>query len=72
MPLLINKKSESLKLIQHARNEAHRFAITFHRDKRSQHFTDTQLTRILGIGEKTAQKLLSHFGSVKNSPRSCL
>ncbi|MEO0723119.1 MAG: excinuclease ABC subunit UvrC [Bacteroidota bacterium] len=65
VPLLINKKSESLKVIQHARNEAHRFAITFHRDKRSQNFTKSGLTAIPGIGEKTATKLLSHFGSMK-------
>lgn len=65
IPLYIDKKSESLKLIQQARNEAHRFAISFHRTKRSQHFTTTELTNIPGIGEKTAQKLLSHFGSVK-------
>ncbi len=65
IPLYIDKKSESLKLIQQARNEAHRFAITFHRTKRSQNFTQTELTEIPGVGEKTAQKLLSHFGSVK-------
>lgn len=65
IPLLINKKSESLKLIQQARDEAHRFAITFHRNQRSRKFLQTQLTEIPGIGEKTAQKLLSHFGSVK-------
>ena len=65
VPLYINKKSESLKVIQHARNEAHRFAITFHRNQRSRAFTQTELTKIPGIGEKTAQKLLSHFGSVK-------
>jgi excinuclease ABC subunit C len=65
IPLYINKKSESLKVIQHARNEAHRFAITFHRNQRSKNFTSTELTNIPGIGEKTAQKLLSHFGSVK-------
>lgn len=65
IPLYINKKSESLKIIQHARNEAHRFAITFHRNKRSQFFTSTQLTDIQGIGDKTAEKLLQHFGSVK-------
>lgn len=65
VPLLINKKSESLKVIQHARNEAHRFAITFHRDKRSQFFTKSELTDIPGIGAITSEKLLSHFGSVK-------
>jgi excinuclease ABC subunit C len=65
VPLYINKKSESLKLIQQARNEAHRFAITFHRDLRSKEFTSTEVTNIPGVGEKTAQKLLSHFGSVK-------
>jgi excinuclease ABC subunit C len=65
IPLYIDKKSESLKVIQHARNEAHRFAITFHRNQRSRNFTGTELTSIPGIGEKTAQKLLTHFGSVK-------
>ena len=65
LPLYINKKSESLKLIQQARNEAHRFAITFHRNQRSRNFTQTELTSIPGIGEKTAEKLLRHFGSVK-------
>ena len=65
LPLYINKKSESLKLIQQARNEAHRFAITFHRDQRSKNFAKSALTDIPNIGEKTAQKLLAHFGSVK-------
>ncbi|MEL6719521.1 MAG: excinuclease ABC subunit UvrC [Bacteroidota bacterium] len=65
IPIYINKKSESLKVIQHARNEAHRFAITFHRDQRSRNFLGTELTNIPGIGEKTAEKLLQHFGSVK-------
>ena len=65
IPIYIDKKSESLKLIQQARDEAHRFAITFHRTKRSQHFTSTELTNIPGIGAKTAQKLLTHFGSLK-------
>jgi excinuclease ABC subunit C len=65
IPLYINKRSESLKVIQQIRDEAHRFAITFHRDKRSKAFTQTELTKIEGIGEKTAEKLLQTFGSVK-------
>ena len=72
IPLYINKKSESLKLIQQLRNEAHRFAITFHRLKRSQKFTSTELTDIKGIGKKTAEKLLTHFKSVtrlRNAPQ---
>ncbi len=64
IPLYIDKKSETLKVIQHARNEAHRFAITFHRDQRSRNFLGTELTNIPGIGEKTAEKLLQYFGSV--------
>jgi excinuclease ABC subunit C len=65
VPIHISKKSESLKLIQQARNEAHRFGISFHRDQRSRHFTTTELTEIPGIGAKTADKLLKHFGSVQ-------
>ncbi|HEX5112076.1 MAG TPA: excinuclease ABC subunit UvrC [Saprospiraceae bacterium] len=65
IPLYIDKKSESLRLIQQIRNEAHRFAITFHRNTRSKNFVNTELTGIKGIGEKTAEKLLKHFGSVK-------
>jgi excinuclease ABC subunit C len=64
IPLYINKKSETLKLIQQLRNEAHRFAISFHRDQRSKKALGTELTSIKGIGEKTAQALLIHFGSV--------
>ena len=64
LPLYINKKSESLKLIQQARNEAHRFAISFHRDQRSKNFLGTQLTNIPGIGKVTSEKLLKHFGSI--------
>ena len=65
IPLYIDKRSESLKIIQQIRNEAHRFAITFHRDQRSRNFTTTELTKIKGVGDKTAEKLLLHFKSVK-------
>ena len=64
IPLYINKKSETLKVIQQARNEAHRFAITFHRDQRSRNALGTELTNIPGVGEKTANKLLIFYGSV--------
>lgn len=64
VPAHINKKSESLKLIQQARDEAHRFGITFHRNQRSKDFIKTELTGIPGIGAKTAEKLLGHFGSL--------
>lgn len=64
-PLHIDKKSESLRLLQRIRDEAHRFAITFHRNVRSKNAFDTQLTTIEGIGSKTADKLLKHFKSVK-------
>ena len=65
IPLYIDKKSESLKLIQHLRNEAHRFGITFHRQKRSKSAISSELLNIEGIGEITATKLLRHFKSVK-------
>ena len=65
VPLLLSKKTHTLKIIQQARDEAHRFAIEFHRKLRSKDFTKTELTEIPGIGEKTADKLLAHFGSVK-------
>jgi excinuclease ABC subunit C len=65
IPLYINKKSESLKLIQRLRNEAHRFAITFHRDKRSMNFTVSELSQIKGVGKISTQQLLQTFKSVK-------
>lgn len=64
-PLHIDKKSESLKLIQRARDEAHRFAITFHRQKRSNAAFRSELEDIKGIGKKTAMSLLKNFKSVK-------
>lgn len=66
IPLYLDKKSESLKIIQRARNEAHRFGITFHRNKRSKSALGTELQHIRGIGEKTAVNLLRTFRSVKN------
>ncbi|MEZ5014803.1 MAG: excinuclease ABC subunit UvrC [Chitinophagales bacterium] len=66
LPLYINKKSESLKVIQHLRDEAHRFAITFHRQKRSKAAVGSELDAIKGVGKNTTQKLLAHFRSVKN------
>jgi len=65
LPLYINKKSESLKLIQRIRDEAHRFGITAHRAKRSKEQTTSELTTIKGIGKKTFEKLMQHFKSVK-------
>ena len=65
IPLLINKKSPGLLLIQHIRDEAHRFGITFHRLKRSNSTFVTDLENIPGIGKKTADKLLAHFKSFK-------
>ena len=64
MPLYINKKSESLKLIQFLRDEAHRFGITHHRNKRDKDTLKTELTEIKGIGKHTADLLLQKFGSV--------
>jgi len=63
--IMIPKKSSALKLLQKVRDEAHRFAITFHRQKRSKRTIKTELTQIKGIGKKTAQKLLNKYGSVK-------
>ena len=65
IPLYIDKKSESLKLIQQIRDEAHRFAITYHRDKRSRNSIVSELENIDGVGKKTAAGLLKHFRGVK-------
>ncbi|UZO82134.1 excinuclease ABC subunit UvrC [Aquimarina sp. ERC-38] len=65
IPLYLDKKSETLKVIQQLRNEAHRFGITFHRQKRSKAALETELDNIPGIGEKTVVELLKHFRSVK-------
>ena len=64
-PYMIPKTSSALKLIQQVRDEAHRFAITFHRKQRSKRTIKTALEEIDGVGPKTAQKLLTTFGSVE-------
>ena len=66
IPLYLDKRSESLKIIQQIRDEAHRFGITHHRSKRDKGTLKTELTEIKGISTNSAQKLLSHFKSVKN------
>jgi excinuclease ABC subunit C len=66
IPLYISKNSESLKLIQQLRDEAHRFAITFHRQLRSKNSINSELDSIKGIGEKTRQLLLQEFKSISN------
>ena len=64
-PLHISKKSPGLMLLQQVRDEAHRFAITFHRQKRSKAQIKTEIEELKGIGKQTADKLLQHFKSVK-------
>ena len=65
LPLYLDKRSESLKLIQQLRDEAHRFGITHHRNKRSKISLENSLDKIEGIGPKTVELLITHFGSVK-------
>ena len=65
IPLFLDKNSETLKLIQHLRDEAHRFGLAFHRKKRSKSQVKSQLDGIKGIGPASKKKLLSHFKSIK-------
>ena len=65
VPLYLDKRSESLKLIQQLRDEAHRFSITHHRKQRGKESLGTSLDKIEGIGPKTVELLITHFGSVK-------
>ncbi|QZT36020.1 excinuclease ABC subunit UvrC [Halosquirtibacter xylanolyticus] len=64
IPLYLDKKSETLRVIQHLRDEAHRFGITFHRNQRSKGFISSELDSISGVGPKTKEALLTHFRSV--------
>jgi excinuclease ABC subunit C len=65
VPLYLDKNSETLKVIQYIRNEAHRFGIKFHRNKRSGNFIKSELENIPGIGPKTIQLLLKKFNTIK-------
>lgn len=69
-PLILDKDAESLKIIQQIRNEAHRFAITFHRKKRNSQALKSELSKIKGIGKKTAETLIKHFKSIKKLKES--
>jgi excinuclease ABC subunit C len=72
IPLYLDKKSESLKIIQQLRNEAHRFGITFHRNKRSKAAINSELESIEGIGNKTVEELLKSYKSVKRIKEASL
>jgi len=67
VPLYLDRNSITLKIIQHLRNEAHRFGINFHRNRRSSGMNSSVLDEIPGIGEKTKEKLLKRFGSVRRA-----
>jgi excinuclease ABC subunit C len=71
-PLYLDKKSGTLKVIQHARNEAHRFAINFHRKKREKYTLTSELDKIKGLGPKTNLKLLNNFKSFKRIQNTSL
>ena len=62
-PLFIDRNSRALKLLQHIRDEAHRFGITFHRSLRSKNFIQSALREVKGVGEQTEQRLIMHYGS---------
>jgi excinuclease ABC subunit C len=73
VPLYLDKKSETLKVIQFLRNEAHRFGITFHRDKRSKSALNSSIESIPGIGEKKFEKMMlneDEYNKVMNKPEN--
>ena len=63
-PIVLERRSPVLRLIQQIRNESHRFAITFHRERRGKRHLSSELSEIEGIGARSTQKLLTHFGSL--------
>src|SRR5262249_37592463 len=63
-PIVLERRSPVLRLIQQIRDESHRFAITFHRERRGKRHLTSELADIVGVGEKTRQRLLTHFGSL--------
>jgi excinuclease ABC subunit C len=63
-PVRLPRDSEALHILQHIRDQAHRFGITYHRKLRSRHITRSKLDDVAGIGEKRKRNLLAHFGSV--------
>jgi len=65
IPLYLDKNSSTLRLIQQIRDESHRFGLLFHRQLRSKYQVNSDLSNIKGIGSNTIQKLIKHFGSVK-------
>jgi len=71
-PIVLDRHSPVLHLIQQIRDETHRFAVTFHRQRRGKRQTETALNEIPGVGPKTAQRLLREFGSVANIQRAGL
>lgn len=72
VPLYLDKRSETLRVIQQLRDEAHRFGLTFHRQKRSKSAIVSELDGIEGVGEKTKETLLKHFKSVKRLQEASL
>ncbi|WP_304757338.1 excinuclease ABC subunit UvrC [uncultured Muribaculum sp.] len=72
IPLYIDKNSESLRIVQHLRDEAHRFGITHHRNRRSKGQIISELDEIKGIGDKTQTALLQHFKSVKRLKKASI
>jgi excinuclease ABC subunit C len=63
-PIILDRRSPVLKVIQQIRDESHRFAITFHRARRTKRYLTSELAGIAGVGPRTRQRLLSHFGSL--------